>query len=255
MGRGVLNPLMLVAGAGVIAGAMNALAGGGTFVTLPALITAGLPPVQANITSTVALYPSQLFNAWIYRDGLSAFGGVSLRALTLVTIIGGAMGAVLLLKTPPDAFDVVLPWLLLTATVALAFARQLGEILRRHVQLSAGAVIAIQGALGVYGGYFGGAVGLMMMAAWGLLHSSDMKSMAAPRTWLVGAANTVAVLIFLFAHAVYWHEALALLLGALLGGYLGAQVGKRAPSGVVRALTLGLSAGITLAFFAKAYRH
>lgn len=245
--------MFLVGGAGVMAGAMNALAGGGSFVTLPALIAAGVPSVQANTSSTVALYPSQLINAWIYRDGLKPFGGVSLRALTIVTLIGGAMGAVLLLNTPTHAFDVALPWLMLSATLALAFARQLGEWLRRHVSLGPGVAIAIQWVLGIYGGYFGGAVGLMMVAVWGLLHDSDPKSMYGPRTLLVAAANMVAVIIFLVAHAVYWPEASVLLAGALLGGYIGAQIGKRASAGVVRALTLALSTLITLAFFLKVY--
>jgi uncharacterized membrane protein YfcA len=245
--------LFLVGGAGVMAGAMNALAGGGSFVTLPALIAAGVPSVQANTSSTVALYPSQLFNAWMYREALKPFGGVSLRALSIVTLIGGAMGAVLLLKTPTWAFDVALPWLMLSATLALAFARPLGEWLRRQLSLGPGVALAIQWMLGLYGGYFGGAVGLMMVAVWGLLHDSDPKSMNAPRTLLVAIANTVAVIIFLLAHAVYWREASVLLVGALLGGYIGAQIGKRASPGVVRALTLALSICITLAFFVKVY--
>ncbi len=233
---------------------MNALAGGGSFVTLPALIAAGVPSVQANTSSTVALFPSQLFNAWIYREGLKPFGGVSLRALGIVTLIGGAGGAVLLLKTPTRAFDVALPWLMLSATVALAFARQLGERLRRHVSVGRGTAIVIQGLLGIYGGYFGGAVGLMMIAVWGLLHDSDPKSMNGPRTLLVATANSIAVIIFLAAHAVYWREGTVLLVSALLGGYLGAQFGRRASAGVIRALTLALSTFITLAFFLKVYR-
>ncbi len=243
-----------VCGAGVLAGAMNALAGGGTFVTLPALIAAGVPSVQANTSSTVALYPSQLFNVWIYRDGLKPFGGVSLRALSLVTLIGGAAGAILLLETPTQAFDVALPWLMLGATVALAFARRLGEVLRRHVRVGRGSAIGIQFLLGIYGGYFGGAVGLMMIAVWGLLHDSDPKSMNGPRTLLVATANTIAVIIFLFAHAVYWRAASVLLVGALIGGYAGGQIGKRASARAVRAVTLLLSTCITLAFFVKAYR-
>jgi uncharacterized membrane protein YfcA len=243
----------MLGGAGLLAGAMNALAGGGSFVTLPALIAAGVPSVQANTSSTVALYPSQLFNAWIYRDGLKSFGSVSLRTLTLVTFIGGAIGAVLLLDTPMHAFDVALPWLMLLATLALAFAKQWGEFLHRHMNIGPGAAIALQLVLGLYGGYFGGAVGLMMTAAWGLLHDTDPKSMNGPRTWLVATANTVAVLIFLGARAVYWREASVLLLAAPLGGYVGSQIGNCASARVVRALTLTLSIGITLAFFLKVY--
>lgn len=248
-----MNPLLLVGGAGVLAGAMNALAGGGTFVTLPALIAAGVPSVQANTSSTVALFPSQLFNAWMFRDGLKPFGGVSLRALAIVTLIGGAVGAVLLLETPTQAFDVALPWLMLSATLALAFARRLGELLRRHLTVGRSTAIAIQGVLGIYGGYFGGAVGLMMIAVWGLLHDSDPKSMNGPRTLLVATANTIAVIIFLVAHAVYWREGSVLLVSALCGGYVGTQIGRRASAGAVRVLTLAVSTFITLAFFFKVY--
>ena len=243
----------MLCGAGLLAGAMNALAGGGSFVTLPALLAGGVPSVRANTSSTVALYPSQVFNAWVYRDGLKSFGSVSLRTLTVVTLIGGAMGAALLLNTPTHAFDMALPWLMLIATLALAFAKQWGEFLREQVNIGPGVAIAIQMVLGLYGGYFGGAVGLMMTAAWGLLHDTDPKSMNAPRTWLVATANTVAVLIFLGARAVYWREASLLLFGALLGGYVGSQIGKRASARLVRALTLAFSSGITVAFFLKVF--
>src|SRR5271170_3016835 len=118
-----MNPQVVVFGAGLLAGMMNALAGGGTFVTLPALIAVGVPSVTANTTSTVALYPGQLTSAWSYRDGLGPIGSVSLRALTLATLIGGAIGAVLLLRTPTQLFDGLLPWLMLIATLALTFGR------------------------------------------------------------------------------------------------------------------------------------
>ena len=127
-----MNLLFLVAGAGLIAGMMNALAGGGSFVTLPALIAAGVPSVYANTTSTVALFPGQLTSSWSYRDGLGPIGPVSLRSLLITTFVGGALGAVLLLRTPIKTFDVVLPWLLAAATVTLAFGGRLGERLRRR---------------------------------------------------------------------------------------------------------------------------
>jgi uncharacterized membrane protein YfcA len=122
------------------------------------------------------------------------------------------------------------------------------------VKIGPGLAIAIQAVLGLYGGYFGGAVGLMMIAAWGLLHDTDPKSMNGPRTWLVATANTVAVMIFIAARAVYWREASMLLLGALCGVYLGSRIGKRASARMIRALTLVLSITITVAFFVKVYR-
>lgn len=248
-----MNAIFLVAVAGLVAGAMNALAGGGSFVSLPALIAAGVPPVQANASSTVALFPGGLASAWAYRDGLGPVGSVALRGLLIVTLIGGLVGAILLLWTPSTTFTFVLPWLLLLASLSLAFGRTLGEVLRRHHHIGPKAVLSIQFALGVYGGYFGGAVGIMMIAIWGLLDSRDLKSLNAPRTLFVSAANAIAVLTFMLAHAVHWPQTLAMLVAAIAGGYGGAHIGRRAPPKVVRAGTLLVTACITLAFFARTY--
>src|ERR1700731_3468204 len=121
-----MTHFMLIAGAGLVAGAMNALAGGGSFVTLPALVAAGVPSVQANASSAVALFPGGIASAWAYRDGLGAVGAVALRPLLLATLVGGVIGAVLLLGTPAQTFDFVLPWLLLLATLALGLGPQVG---------------------------------------------------------------------------------------------------------------------------------
>ncbi|ALK96867.1 membrane protein [Massilia sp. WF1] len=248
-----MNPILLTFAAGIVAGAMNALAGGGSFVSLPALIAAGVPPVQANTSSTVALFPGGLASAWAYRDGSTAIGDVPLRALLVATLCGGLAGAVLLLRTSSAAFSFVLPWLLLVASLALAFGRQVGEALRARWRIHAHAVLAVQFGLGVYGGYFGGAVGIMMIAMWGLLDRRELKQLNAPRTLLVSAANAVAVLAFIAANAVRWPETLAMLAGAVAGGYGGARIGRRAPAGVIRGITLLATACITLAFFVKTY--
>ena len=249
-----MNQFLLVCGAGLLAGAMNALAGGGSFVSLPALIAAGVPSVAANASSTVALFPGGAASAWAYRDWLGPpVGSVSLRALLPATLAGGVIGAVLLLWTPIRTFDLVLPWLLLLAALALGFGRQLGARLRQRWRVRPAAVLAAQFALAVYGGYFGGAVGIMMMAVWGLLDGSDLKNLNAPRTLLVTAANAMAVLIFILAQAVYWRETAPMLVAATLGGYGGAQIGRRAPAKAIRAGTVLLTAAITLAFFARAY--
>jgi uncharacterized membrane protein YfcA len=248
-----MNQLLVIAGAGVLAGMMNALAGGGSFVSLPALIAAGVPSVNANTSSTVALFPGQLMSAWTYRDGLGPIGTVPLRTLVIVTFIGGVIGAALLLLTPIKTFDLVLPWLLAIATVALAFGARLGELLRRRWHIGAPAVLIAQFLLGIYGGYFGGGVGIMMMAVWSLLTDRTLKSFNAPRTFLVCAANTVAVLIFIAAGAVRWRESLVMLVGAVLGGYCGANIGRRAPAGAIRIGTLLVSVSITVIFFVRGY--
>jgi uncharacterized protein len=248
-----VSEFLLICGAGLLAGAMNALAGGGSFVSLPALIAAGVPSVAANASSTVALFPGGAASAWAYRDGLGPVGTVPLRSLLLVTLAGGVIGAILLLSTPVRTFDLVLPWLLLLAALALGFGPRFGEWLRRRWRIAPAAVLAVQFALAIYGGYFGGAVGIMMMAMWGLVENRDLKSLNAPRTLLVAAANMMAVLAFIVAQAVEWRETALMLTAATLGGYGGAQLGRRASATAVRVGTLSLTAAITLAFFARAY--
>ena len=248
-----MNSFILVGGAGLLAGTMNALAGGGSFVTLPALIAVGVPSVQANASSTVALVPGGAVSAWAYREGLGPVGSASLRSLIAVTLLGGVSGALLLLWTPSRIFDFILPWLLLTATLVLTFGRGLGEALRRRWHIGPATVLPIQFSLGVYGGYFGGAVGIMMMAVWGLLDSRELKSLNAPRTLLVTLANSLAALTFILAGAIRWPETLVMVVASAVGGYGGAQIGKRAPSYIVRGCTLFLTACITLAFFVKTY--
>jgi uncharacterized membrane protein YfcA len=248
-----MESFILVAGAGLLAGAMNALAGGGSFVSLPAMIATGVPSVQANASSTVALLPGGIASAWAYRDRLGHVGPVRLRSLLLATLAGGLAGAILLLYTPTDAFDRVLPWLLLLASLALAFGRGLGGWLRRRWHIRASVVLIVQFGLGLYGGYFGGAVGIMMLAVWGLLDGRDLKSLNASRTLMVSTANFLAAMIFVFARAVYWPQTAVMLVAAIAGGYGGAQLGRRLPSRVVRAGTLLITVGITVAFFVRAY--
>jgi uncharacterized membrane protein YfcA len=248
-----VSPLLLVAGAGLIAGMMNALAGGGSFVTLPALIAVGVPSVTANTTSTVALFPGQVTSTWTYRDGLGPIGPVSLRSLLLATFLGGVIGALLLLRTPITAFDVILPWLLAIATLTLTFGRQLGEVWRRRWSIGAPLVVVVQFGIGIYGGYFGGGVGIMMMAVWSLLSDRTLKSFNAPRTLLVCAANTVDVFIFIEANTMRWNKAMIMIARNIVGGYGGANIGRSAPAGIIRVGTLLLSVGITLVFFLRAY--
>lgn len=244
---------LLMFAAGLLGGAMNALAGGGSFATLPAMVAIGVPSVQANASSTVALLPGGFAGAWAYRDGLGPVCGVRLRRMLPVTVVGGLTGAVLLLETPISAFDLVLPWLLLVAALMLACGPRLRRLLDAQVRIGPTTVLITQFGLGVYGGYFGGAVGLMMMAAWTLFGEPEIKAMNAPRTLLVSCANATAALTFILARAVYWPETLAMLVGATLGGYGGARLGRLAPPRLIRAATVLLTVGITIRFFVRAY--
>jgi len=228
-------PLLVVAG--LLAGAMNAVAGGGSFVTFPTLVLLGLPPVAANATSTVALFPGTIASTWAYRDGLTGVAGVSLRLL--------------LLFAPASTFDAVVPWLLLLATLTFAGGREFGLALSRRLRIGTGTMLVCQFLISIYGGYFGGAVGLMMLAVWSLLDTTELKAMAPARTLLVSGANGAAVVCFVIAGAVRWPEMLAMLTSAIVGGYGAARVAKRLPPGLIRVLVLVLSATVTAWFFLR----
>ena len=232
---------------------MNAIAGGGSFVTFPALVFVGVPSINANVTSTVALFPGSFASAWAYRDEFSATEGLSVRALLPVSLAGGLLGALLLLFTPVRTFDAVVPWLLLLGTLAFAFGRQAGAALRRVVRLGPATLLVAQFLLSIYGGYFGGAVGLMMLAVWTLIDSSELKAMAAARTALVSAANGAAVLCFAVAGAVRWPEMSAMMVSAIAGGYYGARFARHLPPSVLRWFVVLLSATVTVAFFLRRY--
>lgn len=245
---------LLLALAGVLAGGMNAVAGGGSFVSMPALLAAGLPAVQANASSTVALFPGALSSTWAYRKDIRPFGKVGLVPLTVVSVIGGLVGAVLLLATPTTVFDVVIPWLLLLATLTQVFGPRLRVWLeRRDLAIGPGGALVGQSLLGVYAGYFGGAVGLMMLAFWTLITHEEVKAVNPARAMIVGLANGAAVVCFALAGAVWWPQTLALMAGAVVGGYFGARFGLRLPAKAVRVIVIAVTACTTVAFFWRAY--
>jgi uncharacterized membrane protein YfcA len=241
--------------AGVAAGALNAVGGGGSFVALSALVAGGMSPVTANATSTVALLPGNATSAWVYRREIHAFQRPSTLGLTLASVTGGALGAGVLLWLPSASFDAALPWLLAFATIVLAFGRRLTRALRLGTP---GPVVILAGQflLSIYGGYFGGAVGLMMLAFWSATTSLDPAKGNPLRVIQVAAVYLTAAVIFLFAADVLDQplKLIALLAGAVLGGYLGAQLVRRLPVGVLRGLVLTTSVAMTAVFFVRAFR-
>ncbi|HEX8300656.1 sulfite exporter TauE/SafE family protein [Sphingomonas sp.] len=243
----------LAAGAGIVGGAMNALAGGGTFATLPALIALGLPSTVANATSNVALLPGAAASAAEYRGELAPVGGLSVRALALLTFAGGLMGSVLLAVTPSRAFDLIIPWLLLFAFAVMCFGQSASDWLHARVTIGRPTLIAAQGLLGIYGGYFGGGVGLITTAVYGLLAGAHPRSLFAIRTLTLAVANLAAALVFATVGLVAWAICLPMLLGAILGGWGGAKLGKRLPNWAVRAWTLLVTGATTIVFFVRAY--
>jgi uncharacterized membrane protein YfcA len=234
-----------------VAGVMNAVAGGGSFLTFPALVFTGVPSIVANASSAVALMPAAAASAWGFRDHLRDFEGVSLRALVAMSLVGGVAGALLLLLTPQRLFDGVIPWLMLTATVAFVFGPRLTPLLRRVVRIGAKTLVAVQLLIAVYGGYFGGAVGIMMLSAWSLFGLNDLKRMNATKTILAATMNGVAVVCFVIAGKVWWPQTLVMLAGSVTGGWLGAHLGKRMDPRLVRAVIVVISIGITIVFFVR----
>jgi uncharacterized membrane protein YfcA len=249
---------VLLVAAGAVAGTMNAIAGGGSFVTFPALVFAGLPSVVANASSTVALVPGTLASVYAYmtghhRTGLVDVGGVPIRALLAASAAGGLSGAILLLSTPSSVFDGIVPWLLLVATLVFAFGARASLALRRRVHIGAAAVLPLQYALGIYGGYFGGAVGIMMLAAWSLVTPHDLKALNPTRMLSASTMNGIAVAWFVAAGEVRWPETLAVLAGSVIGGFLGGRIGQRLPPAVTRAVILVVTVAMTITFFRRAY--
>jgi len=239
--------------AGVFGGAMNALAGGGTFATLPSLLAAGLPANIANASSNVALLPGAGMSAWAFRDELGPLGGVSHRLLATVTFLAGLVGSTLLVLTPADAFDQIVPWLVLYAFVLLAFGKRASDWLRSRVTIGRRTLIVGQALLGTYGGYFGGGVGMMMTATYGLLAGHSPRELFAPRTLMLAIANLASAVVFVAAGWVAWSLVLPMIVGAVLGGWAGARVGRQLPAGWVRAWTLLVTGATTIVFFWRAY--
>ncbi len=248
-----MTRLLVLALAGFLAGGMNAIAGGGSFVSFPALIFAGLPPVVANASSTVALFPGALTSVWAFRYDIQRVGGVPFGPMLAMSVAGGVGGAILLLVTSDALFREVVPWLLLLASFAFAFGGRIGAALRRRFRIGAAVLLPVQFLIAIYGGYFGGAVGIMMMAVWGLLSSASLKEMNPAKVLLVGTMNGVAVVCFILAGAVWWPETLAMLVAAAAGGYVGARVARRLSPMVVRAVIVTVSFATTAAFFLKTY--
>ena len=244
-----MHGALIVFVAGLIAGAMNAAAGGGSFVSVPTLIYAGVPSVSANMSSTIALYPGSLASAWAYRKNFGPILNIPVKALFFTTLIGGFAGALLLLFTPSHSFDKILPWLLLLGSLAFAFGGTIGARLAKHYQPKKIYILLAQFVLGVYGGYFGGAVGIMMLAMWTMLGLEDIRAMNAIKVVLVAAANTIAVICFAVAGTVAWRQTAIMLVAAATGGYLGAHLAMRLKPSRIRIAISVLNFVITGLFF------
>ena len=230
---------------------MNSVAGGGSFLTFPALVFTGVPSIIANASSTLALFPGSMASAWAYREDFKNASGFPFRPMMAVSVAGGIAGALLLLFTPQKTFDAVLPWLMLGATLLFAFGPIISPILKRKFHIGPVTLVCIQFVVAVYGGYFGGAIGILMLAAWSLFGLMDIHAMNANKTVLGGTMNGVAVVLFIIARKIWWPQTLAMLVAAVIGGYIGARGARRVDARYIRAIVMFIGAGITIAFFLR----
>lgn len=241
------------------AGALNSVAGGGQFLTFPMLIFAGVPVVSANATSSFAVWPGTVASSVGYRRELADQRGL-LVPLGLASIVGGILGAVVLLRTPQATFARLIPWLLLLATLLLIFGGPLVLRMRKRLGHSGGPTRAgiaglslMQVALGIYGGYFGGGMGFVMLAAMAFIGLDNMHTMNGLKTALASCINGVAVATFVLAGAIAWPEAIVMLIGAILGGYGGAIYARRLDPQLIRRFTIFVACAMTLYFFVRQY--
>ncbi len=242
--------------AALAAGAINAVAGGGSFLSFPSLLLVGIPPVNANATSTVALWPGQPASVWAYRQEIRDIPRRTFIPLTVTGIVGGIAGAYVLLITPQATFLNLVPWLLLAATLIFTLSGQVTRWVghrqsQPHAALTSVHGIALQLALAFYLGYFGAGAGILLLATLALLGMDNIHAMNALKAWLTAVSNGVAMLLFIYHRAVYWPEAIVMVVGSVLGGYFGAYFAQKTKPSHVRLIVIIIGFGMTAYFFAR----
>ena len=248
---------LIIVLAGVAAGIINAIAGGGTLISFPTLIWLGRDPIMANATNTVAIWPASLAAAYGFRRELSTVRRWLL-LLIVPSLAGGALGSWLLLRTPVSTFERIVPFLILGATLLLAvqemITARLGVLARAHENPTAGWVIFVfvfQLIVGTYGGYFGAGMGILMLAALGLIGLTDLHQMNGLKNVLAVCINGVAAVYFVLASAVMWRDVLTMAGGSIVGGLLGARLARRLGRKFVRAAVVVIGIVMTIALFLK----
>jgi uncharacterized membrane protein YfcA len=244
--------------AAALGGGLNAVAGGGSFIAFPALLFTGVPPVPANATNTLALWVGVTASGGAYRKRLRTSRRVMV-PLIITSVLGGIAGAFLLIKTPAQTFLHVLPWLMLAATLLFAFGKHLTGRISAGISHDASAR-ALMGAnifeliVAVYGGYFGGGIGIMNLAMLAAMGMTDIHEMNALKVILGGVINGVATLMFIALGAILWPQALVMTVGATLGGYASAHYAQKLPQSWIRGLVMVVGTSMTIYFFVQSLR-
>jgi hypothetical protein len=242
--------LVLVLVAGLWAGLQNTLAGGGSFITLPALMLSGMSPLAANITSTVALFPGQVTSGVAGRRLVSGVGTLSFRMLFIVSLVGGAAGGLLLLNTPPSVFAHLVPWLVLFATAVFAWGSFRRKPLAGSAHIGPRTAAVAQFLIAVYGGYFGGGIGFLMLAALTLAGLAT-RNAGATKNALASVMNAAAVALFVLSPQVHWLQAVVLGGGAVVGGLAGTWALKRVNEKALRVAIVCVGVALTIGLFLR----
>lgn len=245
--------IFLLLGAAFAAGALNAVAGGGSFLTMPVLVFAGMPPVAANATGTVALLPGYISGVLGFREDLEAPAGLSMPMLITLSLTGGAIGACLLLVTEDRTFNKIVPWLLMVATLLFALGPNLLRRVRGNLDGHASRAKSTAGmlAVSIYGGYFNGGLGILLLALFGLLGETRLNAMNGAKNLVSALLTAIAVAIYAWGSVVSWTHALVMMIAATAGGYLGARIARRAPASLLRGGIVVIGLVMTALFFAR----
>lgn len=254
---GIELPLLFIAG--FLGGILNSIAGGGTFITFPALLFVGVPPISANATNTFASCSGYLSGTYAFRNDLRAHKK-ELPKFILFSFVGGIAGALLLLQTPEALFQDIIPWLLLFATLLFIFGTKLNELLRRlgtrHKHASSiGAILALLILLGVcvYGGFFNAGLGIISLSYLALSGYTNINAMNGLKLLISSCVSLVAIAIFIYNGSIAWNEGVVVLLGTLTGGYIAARISRRVPQTYVRGFVITASVIVTAYFFYDVY--
>ncbi len=245
-----LPQLLLIALAGLYAGTQNTLAGGGSFITFPLLLLSGLNPLSANITSAVALFPNQITSSLAGRKLAGGIGATSLRKLFGISLAGGVIGALLLLNTPVTFFAQLVPWLVLFATVIFTWGSFRTKPLHTAATFSTSRLALAQFLISIYGGYFGGGIGFLMLAAL-TIAGQQVRMANATKNVLAMAMNATAVCLFAFSNQVDWLDALALASGGVAGGFAGGWLMHRLPEKILRGFVVIVGCVLTAWLFLR----
>lgn len=245
-----MNDVLILCAAAFFAGALNAVAGGGSFLTLPALVFTGVPPVVANATGTLALLPGYLSGAWAYRGAIRASGGLRMSHLIGLALLGGIAGALLLLFTSSEGFERLVPWLLLAATVLFmvgpAVSRRFAERAPAPRAGNAGLL-----AISIYGGYFNGGLGILLMAYFGLIGERNLHASIGLKNVVSTLLTAVAVAVYMAGGLIEWDSVWVMMVSATAGGYAGARLAQRMPVTFVRWFVVLVGLAMTVVFFLR----